>query len=82
MEQTRQTLENFKRVVEAAGSSFANVIKVNIYLTDISDRPAVNEVYKEYFPTNPPGRRDLHRRRRRSIGNTRIEIEMVAVVES
>jgi 2-iminobutanoate/2-iminopropanoate deaminase len=78
-EQTRQTLENLKRVVEAAGTSFANVIKVNIYLRDIADRPAVNEVYKTYFPTNPPGRTCIGNAG--FDGNTRIEIEMVAVVE-
>ena len=78
-EQTRQTLENLKKVVESAGSSFANVIKVNIYLTDIADRPAVNEVYKTYFPTNPPGRTCIGNAG--FDGNTRIEIEMVAVVE-
>jgi 2-iminobutanoate/2-iminopropanoate deaminase len=78
--QTRQTLDNLKRVVEAAGSSFANVVKVNIYLTDIGDRPAVNEVYKEYFPENPPGRTCFGGAQ--FDGNTRIEIEMVAVVGS
>ena len=79
-EQTRQTLENLKKEVETAGSSFASVIKVNIYLTNISERPAVNEVYKEYFPTNPPGRTCIGGAG--FDGNTRIEIEMVAVVES
>lgn len=54
--QTRETLDSLKRVLEAGGSSLENVIKVNIYLVDIADRPAVNEVYQEYFPTNPPGR--------------------------
>jgi 2-iminobutanoate/2-iminopropanoate deaminase len=77
-EQTRQTLENLKKVVEEAGSSFANAIKVNIYLTDISDRPAVNEIYKEYFPTNPPGRTCIGGAG--FDGNTRIEIEMVVVI--
>jgi 2-iminobutanoate/2-iminopropanoate deaminase len=78
--QTRQTLENLKRVVEAAGSSFTSVIKVNIYLTEIGDRPAVNEIYKEYFPSNPPGRTCIGGAQ--FDGNTRIEIEMVAVAES
>lgn len=79
-EQTRQTLEKLKKVVESAGSSFANVIKVNIYLADINERPAVNEVYKTYFPTNPPGRTCIGNAG--FDGNTRIEIEMVAVVNS
>ena len=49
-------------------------------LTEIGDRPAVNEVYKEYFPSNPPGRTCFGGAQ--FDGNTRIEIEMVAVVES
>src|ERR1043165_6359905 len=77
-EQTRQTLEKLKKVVEAAGSSFANAIKVNIYLSDISDRPAVNEVYKTYFPTNPPGRTCIGNAG--FDGNTKIEIEMVVAI--
>lgn len=54
--QTRETLRNLQRVLEAAGSSLSNVVKVNIYLRDIEDRPAVNEVYLEFFPSDQPGR--------------------------
>lgn len=78
--QTRETLLNLKRVLEAGGSSLSNVVKVNIYLADINDRPAVNEVYQEFFPTDPPGRT--------CIGGATfgpgilIEIEAVAVVGS
>src|SRR3954447_6834072 len=39
--QTRQTLKNLQRVLEAAGSSLADVIKVNIFLVDVNDRPAL-----------------------------------------
>jgi 2-iminobutanoate/2-iminopropanoate deaminase len=79
-EQTRNTLNNLKRVLEAAGSSLANVVKVNIYLADIKDRPAVNEVYLEYFPKDPPGRTCVGNAG--FDGNTLIEIECVAVVGS
>ncbi|MCC7371461.1 MAG: RidA family protein [Chloroflexi bacterium] len=78
--QTRETLDSLKRVLEAGGSSLGNVVKVNIYLADIADRPAVNEVYQEYFPENPPGRT--------CIGGATfgpgvlIEIECVAVAGS
>lgn len=78
--QTRETLLNLQRVLEAGGSSLSNVVKVNIYLADINDRPAVNEVYQEFFPTDPPGRT--------CIGGATfgpgilIEIEAVAVVGS
>lgn len=79
-EQTRQTLENVKRVLEAGGSSMSNVVKVNIYLADIKDRPAVNEVYQEFFPSNPPGRTCIGNAG--FDGNTLIEIEAVAVAGS
>jgi 2-iminobutanoate/2-iminopropanoate deaminase len=78
--QTRNTLENLKRVLEAGGSSLANVIKVNIYLADIKDRPAVNEVYQEYFPKDPPGRTCIGNAG--FDGNVLIEIECVAAVNS
>jgi len=79
-EQTRNTLNNLKRVLEAAGSSLANVVKVNIYLADIKDRPAVNQVYQEFFPKDPPGRTCIGNAG--FDGNTLIEIECVAVVNS
>ena len=79
-EQTRNTLNNLKRVLEAAGSSLANVVKVNIYLGDIKDRPAVNQVYQEFFPKDPPGRTCVGNAG--FDGNTLIEIECVAVVNS
>jgi 2-iminobutanoate/2-iminopropanoate deaminase len=78
--QTRETLQNLQRVLQAGGSSLSSVVKVNIYLADIADRPAVNEVYQEFFPSDPPGRT--------CIGGAQfgpgvlIEIEAVAVVES
>ena len=74
-EQTRQTLEKLKKVVEAAGSSFANVIKVNIYLTDISERPAVNEIYKTVFSAPYPTRTAVGAQLRGFL----VEISAVAV---
>ncbi len=79
-EQTRQTLLNLKSVLETAGSSLENVIKVNIYLAEISDRPAVNKVYQEFFPKDQPGRTCIGNAG--FDGNVLIEIECVAVVES
>ncbi len=54
--QTRQVMENIGRVLEAADSDFSNVLKCSIYLADIEDFKKVNEIYGEYFPTNPPAR--------------------------
>ena len=79
-EQTRQTLENLRAVLEAGGSSLASVLKVNIYLVDIDDRPAVNEVYAEFFPTDPPGRTCIGGAQ--FAPGTLVEIEAVAAVES
>lgn len=79
-EQTRQTLLNLQRVLEAGGSSLANVIKVNIFLVDVNDRPALNEVYAEFFPSNPPGRTCFGGAQ--FDGNVLVEIECVAKVDS
>jgi 2-iminobutanoate/2-iminopropanoate deaminase len=55
-EQTRQVLENIKGILEAAGLTLENVVKVNVYLKNMNDFPKMNEVYKEYFKENPPAR--------------------------
>lgn len=52
-EQTRQAIENIRTVLEAAGSGLERVAKVNIYLTDFTLLPAMNEVYGGYFPHRP-----------------------------
>ena len=52
----RQSLENVKAILEEAGSSMDKVIKCTVYLADINDFAAVNEVYKEYFDEHKPAR--------------------------
>ncbi|MDO5715837.1 MAG: RidA family protein [Tissierellia bacterium] len=52
----RQSLENVKAILEEAGSTMEKVVKVNIFLADINDFGAVNEVYSEYFSTHKPAR--------------------------
>jgi len=54
--QTRQTLNNLKAILEAAGTSMAHAVKVTVYLQDIQDFKAMNEVYAEFFPAAPPAR--------------------------
>ncbi|MFN8521797.1 MAG: RidA family protein [Chloroflexota bacterium] len=78
--QTRQTLDNLKRVLETAGSSLKSVVKVNIYLVNVRDRDALNEVYTEYFPVDPPARTAFGGAE--FGGNVLVEIEALAVVES
>jgi len=51
--QTRVTLENFRKVVEAAGSSLDRVVSTTVYLRDLGDFRGMNEVFAEYFRTEP-----------------------------
>ena len=55
-EQTSLVLNNLKSIVEECGSSFEDVVKVNVYLTNMKDFSGMNEVYKEFFPDNAPTR--------------------------
>ncbi len=52
-EQTHQVCKNLKGVLEAAGSSFDNVVKTTCFLAEINDFKAFNDVYKEYFVSAP-----------------------------
>ena len=54
--ETRQTLENISAILEAAGSSLSQVVKTTVYLQNIPDFPAMNEVYGEFFADDPPAR--------------------------
>lgn len=54
--QTRQTMENIKTVLEYAGSSLDRVVKCTVFLKNIDDYGAVNEVYASYFTEDPPAR--------------------------
>ena len=54
--QTRQTLENIKHVLAAAGAGLGDVVKVQVYLTDMSTFGEMNAAHREFFPDNPPAR--------------------------
>lgn len=54
--QTHQCLKNLSAILEKAGSSLAHVLKTTVYLKNISDFGAMNEVYATYFQENPPAR--------------------------
>jgi len=58
-EQTRVTLENIREVIAQAGGSLQNVVKMTVFLTDMSLWAKMNEVYREYFPNEPPARSSL-----------------------
>ncbi|MFQ6092185.1 MAG: RidA family protein [bacterium] len=77
-EQTRRVLENLKAVVEAGGSSFGRVLKVTVFLAEMNDFAAMNEVYGEYFTDDPPARSAVQAARLPK--DVRIEVECVAAV--
>ena len=55
-EQTERTLENLKGILEAAGSNLHHVVKTTVFLRDMNDFAAMNEVYARYFTAAPPAR--------------------------
>ena len=55
-DQVRQTFKNVQTILEAAGSSLEDVVKVNAYLTDLTRFAEFNDVYKEFFQNDPPAR--------------------------
>jgi 2-iminobutanoate/2-iminopropanoate deaminase len=54
--QTRQALMNVKAILEASGCSLRDVVKVSVFLKNMDDFKKMNEVYKTFFPENPPTR--------------------------
>jgi 2-iminobutanoate/2-iminopropanoate deaminase len=75
--ETRQTLENIKTVVEAAGSSMDKVFKCTVFLADIADYQKMNEVYATVFSKDPPTRSTIAGSGL-ALG-ARVEIECMAV---
>ena len=55
-DQTRTALENVKAVVEAAGTTMANVVKCTVFLTDVKEFQGMNSVYSTFWPKDPPAR--------------------------
>jgi 2-iminobutanoate/2-iminopropanoate deaminase len=55
-QQTERLLKNLEAILKAAGLQFKDVVKTTLYLTDMSDFTAVNQVYARYFSKNPPAR--------------------------
>lgn len=76
--QTTQTLDNLRTVLEAAGTSLEYVVKTKVYLANIQDFEAMNQVYRRYFPTNPPARTTVGVKLARE--DLLVEMEMVALL--
>ncbi|MFD0776626.1 RidA family protein [Streptomonospora algeriensis] len=58
-DQARTTFGNLAAVAEAAGASLADAVRVGVYLRDLDDFAAMNELFAEYFPSEPPARTTL-----------------------
>ncbi len=78
--QTRQTMQNLKAILEAAGSGLEYTIKTTIFLVDMNDYAIVNEIYGSFFPTNPPGRSTVQVSRLPLDAS--VEIEAIAHIPS
>lgn len=76
-EQTEQVLKNLVAVLEAAGTSLANVVKTTVFLADMSDFAAMNEVYGRYFNENKPARATVQAAR--LPRDAKVEIECIAI---
>ncbi|MBI3375619.1 MAG: reactive intermediate/imine deaminase [Betaproteobacteria bacterium] len=74
--ETRQVCENLKAVLEAAGSSLEKVAKVTIYMADLRELTAMNEVFSGYFPKDPPARTTFQAAG--LVAGARVEIEAIA----
>ncbi|GME44879.1 hypothetical protein E8E11_005838 [Neofusicoccum parvum] len=79
-DRTAQVLKNLGAVLESAGSSLSRVIKVNIYLTDLADFAAMNEVYETFFE-NPRPARTCVGVKMLPLG-TDVEIECIASIDT
>ena len=77
-EQTERALENVKGIVEAAGSKMPHVIKTTVFLKNMSDFAAMNEVYARYFAMAPPARSTVEVARLPK--DALVEIEVVAAI--
>ena len=78
--QTRQVLTNLQAVLTAAGSSLDQVVKTTVFLADMGDFAAMNAVYAEFFPANPPARSTVQVAR--LPRDARVEIEAFALRRS
>jgi 2-iminobutanoate/2-iminopropanoate deaminase len=77
-EQTERTLQNLKGIVEASGSNLGHVVKTTVFLKDMNDFAAMNEVYAKFFTAAPPARSTVQVARLPK--DALVEIEAVVVI--
>ncbi|MCM3870792.1 MAG: RidA family protein [Pyrinomonadaceae bacterium] len=78
-EQTEQVMKNVAAVLEAAGSRLDRIVKTTVFLADMEEFAAMNEVYAKFFTSDPPARATVQ-----AAGlprNARVEIEVVALAD-
>ena len=75
-DQVRQTFENLRTILEAAGSGLGDVVKVNAYVTDLTRFARFNEVYREFFSQEPPARTTVGA----DLLGILVEVDCVAIV--
>jgi len=76
-DQAVRVMENLKGILEAAGSSLDRVVRATVFLVDMNEFAAVNEVYARYFPQNPPARSTVQVAR--LPREVRVEIDVIAL---
>src|SRR5690606_8253659 len=77
VEQTEQVFKNLGEVLAAAGASFETVVKTSVFLADMNDFAAMNEVYSRYFDTNKPARATVQAAR--LPRDARVELDCIAI---
>jgi 2-iminobutanoate/2-iminopropanoate deaminase len=75
--QTERVIENLKAILEAAGSSLHKAVKTTVFLKDMNDFSAMNEVYARSFPSAPPARSTVEVAR--LPRDVRVEIDVIAL---
>jgi 2-iminobutanoate/2-iminopropanoate deaminase len=76
-EQAERALENLKAVLEGAGSGLDRVVKTTIFVTDLGEFAAMNDVYSRFFPSEPPARSTVQVAA--LPGGARVEVEAIAL---
>ncbi len=77
-EETQQVMKNLGAILQAAGSSFAQVVKCTIFIRDMGQFSAINDAYGQYFSENPPARETVEVSRLPKDVN--VEISCIAIV--
>ena len=77
--QARQIWQNLKAAVKSAGGDLENIVKTTIYIIDMNDFGKVNEIYKEYFPQEPPARATVQVCRLPK--DVKVEIDAIAYIK-